>query len=285
MRQCGSCARPAHGRRDGEAARRNRRGGLHPPEPERVSTGGAKWQAFPGFGLGRIRSSSDGFVFYSSKGGATGYSVCLECGRAEAGRDDLGTSGDRPLKDHSPFRFTKSDTEGKCPGNAHSFSILTGLALGHEISTDVVEVQPANLGNERAAWALASAMREALARRLGVESAELGVAVIPHKTSVGGVTHSMFLYDRAAGGAGFAPRLVDLFAEVLRDARTILDCRQPGCVRCCSSCVLASDLATRSNSINRKAALQFLNSDFGKMSEPSPEDVAALDALLSGRRL
>lgn len=116
------------------------------PEPERVSTRGAKWQAFPGFGSGRIRSSSDGFVFYSSKGGATGYSVCLEsleCGRAEAGRDDLGTSGARPLKDHSPLRFTKSDTEGKCPGNAHSFSILTGLALGHEISTDVVEVQPA----------------------------------------------------------------------------------------------------------------------------------------------
>ena len=187
----------------------------------------------------------------------------------------------RPLKDHRPLRFTKSDTEGKCPGNAHSFSILTGLALGHEISTDVVEVQPANLGNERAAWALASAMREALARRLGVESAELGVAVTPHETSVGRVTHSMFLYDRAARGAGFAPRLVDLFAEVLRDARTILDCRQPGCVRCCSSCVLASDLATRSDSMNRKAALQFLNSEFGKMSERSPEDVAAPGALLS----
>jgi DEAD/DEAH box helicase domain-containing protein len=59
------------------------------------------------------------------------------------------------------------------------------------------------------------------------------------------------------------------------------NCRQPGCVRCCSSCVLASDLATRSDSMNRKAALQFLNSDFGKMSEPSPGDVAAPGALLS----
>jgi CO/xanthine dehydrogenase Mo-binding subunit len=89
------------------------------------------------------------------------------------------------------------------------------LALGHEIATDVVEIQPIRLSREKAAWALASALREALARRLGVESTELGIAVDARSTSFGGRTYSIFLYDRAAGGAGFAPRLLDLFIDTV----------------------------------------------------------------------
>lgn len=252
------------------------------PEPERVSTRGASWQPFPTEALGRVRASNDGLVFYSSRGGTTrsGYTVCLECGRAEADKPGIGLAGFKPLHDHRPLRFTKADADGKCPGNANSFSILTGLALGHEISTDVVEIQPSGLANERAAWALASAIRESLARRLGIESSELGIAVTPHRTSVGGVTHSMFVYDRAAGGAGFSPRALDLLPELLKDARAMLDCRQPGCVTCCSSCVLTSDLANRANMLNRKAALQFLDADMAQMSKPVPEDMAAAGALL-----
>ncbi|MGP0106272.1 DEAD/DEAH box helicase [Rhodoblastus sp.] len=252
------------------------------PEPERVSTRGASWQPFPAQALGRVRSSNDGLVFYASRGGPkrSGYTVCLECGRAEADRSGVGTPGFQPLKDHRPLRFTRADADGKCPGNGHTFSVLTSLALGHEITTDVVEIQPAGLASEKAAWALASAIREALARRLGIESSELGIAVTPHRTSIGGVTHSMFVYDRAAGGAGFAPRILDFFPEILKEARAVLDCRQPGCVTCCSSCVLTSDLATRSTKINRKAALQFLDDDLLQVSRPAAEDMAGEGATL-----
>lgn len=253
------------------------------PEPERVSTRGADWKPFPTAALGRVRSSHDGLVFYSSKGGKrnTGYSVCLECGRAAADHQAVGTPGFVPLDGHSPLRFTRADVDGKCPGNARSFAVLTSLALGHEISTDVVEVQPAGLERERAAWALGSAMREALTRRLGIESSELGIAVTPHSTSVGGRTHSIFLFDRAAGGAGFAPRLLDLFGDVLKDARAILECQQPGCVTCCSSCVLASDLALRADMIDRRLAMEFLDGELSEMGNPEPEDMIADDAMLS----
>jgi hypothetical protein len=45
------------------------------------------------------------------------------------------------MLDHRPLRFTRADTEGRCPGNSRPFSVQSGLALGHEISTDVVEIQ------------------------------------------------------------------------------------------------------------------------------------------------
>ncbi|GJE42190.1 ATP-dependent RNA helicase RhlE [Methylobacterium soli] len=136
------------------------------PEPERVAARGAAWRPFLDPDRGRLRASREGLVFYSSAGGtgSRGYAVCLECGRAEAEHtsDD---PGKKPLHEHRPLRFTKADADGICPGNAGGFRIQTNLALGHEITTDVAEVQPTALSDPRAAWALASALREALARR------------------------------------------------------------------------------------------------------------------------
>jgi ATP-dependent helicase YprA (DUF1998 family) len=253
------------------------------PEPERVSARGAEWRPLLDASRGRMRSTSDGMVYYSSRGGEhRGYSVCLECGRAEADRDTSDDSDAVPLGNHRPLRFTRADTEGMCPGNAHAFSIQSGLALGHEITTDVVEIQPANLSNMKAAWGLGSAFREALARRLGIESAEMGIAVEPRQTSIGGMTHSIMLYDRASGGAGFSPRLADLFLELLSDARRILNCRQPGCVTGCSACVLTSDLSNKADAIDRTAALKFLDSDLAIICNPETVDQAAEGALLAG---
>ncbi|MGA2491573.1 MAG: DEAD/DEAH box helicase [Roseiarcus sp.] len=252
------------------------------PEPERVSARGAEWRPLLDASRGRMRSSSEGMVYYSSRGGnRRGYSVCLECGRAEADHDTTDEVNAIPLANHRPLRFTRADSEGRCPGNAHAFSIQSGLALGHEITTDVVEIQPANLANIRAATALASAFREALARRLGIESAEMGIAVEPRQTPIGGMTHSIMLYDRASGGAGFSPRLADLFVELLSDARSILNCRQPGCVTGCSACVLTTDLSNKADAIDRTAALAFLDSDLSVICNPESIDQATEGALLA----
>ena len=252
------------------------------PEPDRVSARGAEWTSFIDAARGRIRSSRDGMVYFSSKGGkgGLGYSVCLYCGRAEADAT-AGGPGHKPLNEHRPLRFTRADADGRCPGNDQPFLVQSGLGLGHEISTDVVEIQPVDLEHAGAAWALGSALREALARRLGIESNELGIAVGERMNSIGGGTHSIYLFDRASGGAGFAPRLTELFADVLRDAKRILDCKQPGCVSGCSSCVLTSDLGTKAELIDRQKAFEFLSRDLAQMSKPEPEDEAADGALLS----
>ncbi|WP_449410484.1 DEAD/DEAH box helicase [Methylobacterium komagatae] len=251
------------------------------PEPERVVARTATWKPFLTPARGRMRASHEGLVFYASSGEhGAGYAVCLECGRAEAQRHPVDPAF-RPLSDHRPLRFTRSDADGFCPGNGRGFAVQTGLALGHDISTDVAEVQPATLATEGTAWALVSGLREALTRRLGIETSEIGLSVVRRTSALGGMTYSLYLYDKAAGGAGFAPRLVGMFEELLRDVRQILDCRQPGCSGGCSACVLAGDLHAQAEILDRCAALDFVKAELAAITGPAEDDQAAVGAILA----
>jgi len=273
------------------------------PEPERVAARGAAWTPFLDPTRGRIRASSEGLVFHSSRGGKRrlGYAVCLACGRAEAQSGPI-IENTRPLADHRPLRFTKADEAGLCPGNHRSFAVQEHLALGHDVTTDVVEVQIAALDDEAGAWAVASALREALARLLGVEAGEMGLSVARREalarllgveagemglsvarreSAIGGGAFSIFLFDRAAGGAGFAPRLREMFAETLNVAAGILDCKQPGCVRGCSGCVVTRDLYDRADTLDRRVALEVVRAEIAACGSPDEADRARADAVLA----
>jgi DEAD/DEAH box helicase domain-containing protein len=225
------------------------------PEAEQIVARHAAWQPMADPQQGRVRASSEGLVFYSSRGASgTGYHICLECGRAEtAGAKEA--NGGSPLKGHKPLRGTRRNVDGLCPGNEKSFKITTPIALGYQTITDVAELQPADLSSEGAAWAAISALREALARHLGVETNELGIAVRPAHALLGQRTNSMFLYDRASGGAGFATQAVADYDLILRTARDILDCQELGCTHGCSACILTSDLFRQQEILDRKTAL------------------------------
>lgn len=252
------------------------------PEPERVAARGAAWAPFLDPTRGRIRASSEGLVFHSSRGGKRrlGYAVCLACGRAEA-QTGATVANARPLADHRPLRFTKADEEGLCPGNHRSFAVQEHLALGHDVTTDVVEVQIAALDDEAGAWAVASAIRQALAQLLGVEAGEMGVSIALRESAIGGRTFSIFLFDRAAGGAGFAPRLREMFEETLNVAAGILDCKQPGCVRGCSGCVVTRDLYDRADIVDRRVALEVVRAEIAACGSPDEADRASPDAVLA----
>lgn len=247
------------------------------PEPEQIIARGAGWLPMADPTSGRLRSSADGLVFYSSRGPSKlGYHLCLECGRAAAAG---AKPGDHPLKDHGPLRFTKKAADGRCPGNDKPFKITPPIALGHEATTDVVELQPVGLPDAGAAWAAASALREALTRRLGVEASELGVAVRKVQTPLGQITHSLFLYDRASGGAGFAPQAVPLYDTLLQDALVRLDCPEH-CARGCTACVLAHDLYREAEVIDRHAALDWAKLACAALQQVAEEDRAGPDAKL-----
>lgn len=247
------------------------------PEIEQIVARGAAWSPMADPVQGRMRASSDGLVFYSSRGPRPrlGYHVCLECGRAAPAAAGSAT---HPMKDHAPLRFTKRNAAGLCPGNDKAFAITPPIALGHETATDVAELQPIGLEGEGAAWAAASALREALVRRLGVETGELGMAVRRVATPLGQATHSLFLYDRASGGAGFAPQAVPLYEELLRDAAAILAC-PASCVRGCSACVLTADLYAQAEIIDRRAALVWVEAARTALTDVAEEDRAAADAV------
>lgn len=198
--------------------------------------------------------------------------MCLDCGRAAEDGDDA-------LVDHIALMPARGE-RGRCSGNDKSFTITRPLALAHEVLTDVAEVQPTTLADPKAAWALASALREVLARQLGIETRELGLSVARRPSPLGGVTHSLLLYDQASGGAGYAPRLLDDLSRSLREARAVLDCRRD-CERGCSACVLTADLYAQQELIDRKAALALLEPLLRSLATPEAEDVAVPGAALS----
>jgi DEAD/DEAH box helicase domain-containing protein len=247
------------------------------PEPEQIVARNTAWQDLVAPHLGRMRASADGLVFFSSRGvGHQGYHVCLECGRAEPA--SAVAKGSKPLDDHRPLRGTRRNGAGICPGSEKSFKVTTPLALGYEAATDVAELQPIGLEQEGAAWAAASALREALCRRLGVETGELGIAVRLARGLMGQRTHSLFLFDRAAGGAGFATNAVRSFEDVLRDAARILDCPEPGCTKGCSACVLTADLFRHQESIDRIPALNWARTTLETLGRTDEAEMAAPDA-------
>lgn len=252
-----------------------------PPLPPIVAARGAAWYPLRIPDLGRMRGAHDGLVFYSSAGGEAGlgYTLCLHCGRAQPG----GVPGLAPFSQHEPLRYTKADIDGKCPGASSPFAVKERLLLGHDVRTDVFELQLHGLDAPGAAWALGSATRMALTRELGVEIGEIGLAVEPRATAVAGRVFSILLFDHAAGGAGFSIRATDLFPKLLKPIRYLLDCSVDGCVKGCSSCVLTSDLRDQQEIIDRVAALEFLNDRLGQMAEPEPADRFAPEASFSDR--
>lgn len=243
------------------------------PEPPSVSAGGVAWAPLMDAALGRYRSSHEGRVFHLSNGPAkSGYRVCLECGRAAS--DTAST-----LVEHDALTPIKGGG-GRCPGNDRAYSITEPIALGHEVLTDVAELQPSGLSGPGAAWALASALRESLCRTLGIETRELGLSVEPRPGVVGDRTHSIFLFDQSAGGAGYAPQLFTDIPKLLTAVAQRLDCPAQ-CERGCSSCVLAADLFAQQDIVDRKAALDFVTRLRGDLAAPREEDRVTPDAALS----
>lgn len=234
------------------------------PEEPSVSVRAALWVSLPIPELGRLRSTREGAVYYSNRGAAkNGYALCLHCGRAAPDHPVLDT-GDvdqttpSPLAGHAPLRWKKDENALVCEGNSNAWAIRRNMELGYEITTDVFELQPANPLSKAAATALAIAIREGTARILGIEADEMGFATKTSDGFLGGRAPSMMVFDRAAGGAGFAASIPGHLSRVLYEATEVLDCSNAGCTSGCAACVLVRDAPFEPGSLDRVGALRFV---------------------------
>ena len=258
-------------------------------EPPAVTVHDAEWSSLIDPSLGRTRSSRFGRVFFCNAGpGRNGYRLCLHCGRAEPASsseaEDGDLEGDTNTTWNHPPLLAKADVSGKCPGAHQPFSVRPSLRLGYEISTDVFELQVAGVDQTGCGLALIIALREALALRLGVEPEEMGFSVEP-RAGAFGLRYSLFLFDKASGGAGFAVQAPHHLPEILRDAATILDCQVPGCVHGCPACVLVSDLNdAEALSLDRKSALAIVR-QLADNTAPQDVDLAEPHARLVANAL
>lgn len=232
-----------------------------------VSAAGAPWVALSNPRVGRFRRSPDGAVMAMSRGAhGCGYAVCLSCGRAEVETAEPGpTPPPVPgFASHAPLRRKRRGAL-RCDGTDRAFSVQRHLALGFSRRTDVFELQLAGVPGEDVALTLAVALREALCRRIGIERDE--VACDAGGTGDGDAC-SIWLFDTAAGGAGYAAAATAGIAGLLHEARAALDCRNPGCERACPACLVLRDTARVAGRLDRKRAATWLDTVTSRLDLP-----------------
>jgi DEAD/DEAH box helicase domain-containing protein len=240
---------------------------LLPPAENRVSATGTAWSSLPEPSLGRFRHSHEGVV-YSHVLGAhqRGYVVCRYCGRADAldSRDALPPAFLRHRRLRGGRRGV--DESGPCPGADPESRPWRDISFGGVRRTDVLELDLRDMTNQQpiggprasaTAATLAVALREALARRLGIDPRELGFARRPIGTG-DDRGWLIALYDRADGGAGYVGKALDDVRELFEEARKVLDCPQQ-CDRLCHACLLSFDTDRDAIELDRKLGLAALS--------------------------
>jgi DEAD/DEAH box helicase domain-containing protein len=243
-----------------------------PPKLPWVSAHGGEWVHLAARQSGRYRASRTGIVFHHTLGATgNGYAICLACGRAEP---ETGKEGNDPIPlgmtTHSALRRQQ---KFRCDGTTEEtspFTIKRHQALGYDVTTDVFELQLAHLPTVGVAMPLAAAFRDALARKLGVEDAEMGIAATSTRDEAGVPRRSIFVYDKAPGGMGFAVSAVPHVFELLRNSVDILDCPNgDSCRTGCPECIMCRDLESQESRLDRIGALEFLRALIPQLGLPS----------------
>lgn len=220
--------------------------------------------------LGSRRASSKGHIFSHSSGlNATGYAICLRCGKA----DSMLLNGDlphtlKPGEHHTRLQGKANGvTDSRCEGSDEQYAIKAGIHLGATDQTDVFELylkDPAkntylkHEKNDQLMWTLAVALRQALADCHGVNSDEIGYTVKP--TMLLGCNYpvaTIALYDTAGGGAGFSSQAPKHLEVMLKTAHKYLDC-VAHCGSACQSCLIGYDTRFYTELLNRHLALDYL---------------------------
>ena len=223
--------------------------------------------ALPDQRCGYIRFGHKGSVFYHSSGEhEKGYAVCLRCGRAESMQADGQLPPTlRPDKDHRPVGGPGgSHKEKDCSGSG----VKPNIYLGYQTKTDVLELYlrspktgqwlSDSTENQIIAMTFAVALRDVIADRLGVASAEMGFGVRLDRDLVSGANRSVVqLFDQVSGGAGFVLAGLADIVDLLGHAAARLNCPAQ-CDNVCSCCLTSQDSRVELEELDRKAALNWL---------------------------
>ena len=236
-----------------------------PPDIPRISADPENWITLPDPDVGRYRTAREGRVLITSSGKhGRGYAICITCGRTESENSEDNPALPSKMKNHIPLQKLPNNPrdDGKCPGNDESSrKIRRQVKLGHEMTTDVFELQLYALANTKAgkakALCIASALRETLAKRLGIDAEMMGISAAPSLGINKVIQTSIFLYDKASGGSGFAISADQNVPAILRQATQFLKCNT-NCESGCSECILRRDLQF-SGTMKRKEALKLMN--------------------------
>lgn len=248
---------------------------------------GGPLKSFPDSTLGYYKVSTSGNIFYHSAGeNGNGYALCLVCGRAESEPPEGGEEPAMVRKGHKKLRG-KMGSEEKAVCEGTGYAIKRNLNLGYQTRTDVLELYlkkphsneyflatgPAQAENYSISWTLAVALRQSLAKKLGINVEELGFGVKETKIEGSPSIYAIYIYDNGSGGAGFSSSAPQFLEDLFLEAKETLLCSS-NCSGACEQCLLQYDTRKLSHLLNRHLALNYLSNELlNRISLPENEKI------------
>ncbi|AIY12566.1 hypothetical protein M667_04755 [Cellulophaga baltica NN016038] len=190
-------------------------------------------------------SETETQVLFYNTGEGEGYSLCLDCGRVEMSTERL--------EGHRRLRGGK-DSKGESLCSAQN--VREHIILGSRFNTDFTEIRLKNrnqsfVNDKMLAYSLGVIFSKSLAEYLAVEESELGFGIKQYKGY-----QTIFIYDTAKGGAGYASQF-RLYAEkILNLALQVLD--NCDCQNACTKCMIDRSTQWHIEDLDRHMAIDWL---------------------------
>ena len=192
-------------------------------------------------------NEQDAQILFYNLGDGEGYSLCLDCGRVETSHEIL--------NGHKRLRGGKN-TDGESVCSARH--VHDHIILGSRFLTDFTEIRFKNVdgsfvNNKKLAYSLGVIFTKSLAEYLAIEESELGFGIKKYKGY-----QTIFIYDTAKGGAGYASRLTIYITDVLKHSLEILD--NCSCETACTRCLIDRSTQWHLENLDRYLAIDWLKS-------------------------
>lgn len=192
-------------------------------------------------------NQKDTQILFYNTGEGEGYSLCLDCGKVETSTEKL--EGHRRLRGGR-------DANGESTCSAQN--IREHIILGSRFKTDFTEIRLKNrnqsfVNDTKLAYSLGVIFTKSLAEHLAIEEAELGFGIKQYKGN-----RTIFIYDTAKGGAGYASQFRWYAEKILKLALNVL--QNCDCETACTKCLIDRSTQWHIEDLDRHLAIQWLQS-------------------------
>lgn len=187
----------------------------------------------------------DAQILFYNTGNGEGYSLCLDCGRVETSHEKL--------EGHKRLRGGKNNNgESLCSAK----NIHDHIILGSKFKTDFSEIRLKNadesfVNDHKLAYSLGVIFTKSLAEHLAIEESELGFGIKKYKGY-----QTVFIYDTAKGGAGYASQFRIYSKEIIEQALEVLD--NCTCQNACTRCLIDRSSQWHIEDLDRHIAVEWL---------------------------
>ncbi|RRO11330.1 DEAD/DEAH box helicase [Pectobacterium aquaticum] len=279
-----------------------------------------EWQAIGRAELGQFRATQNGNMFFYNHGKGAGFAMCWQCGRSHAIEASINTNtgtfyvNESEIgKKHKRIQGTTQKGGSECSSdkwalkvgtyNTETMEVQVPFVFGYSAQTTMLEIQLRNpetnswVRSTELAYSLGVAMREVFCREHGISDNELGVAVQQRFAQAGGMRTSIFIFDKASQGAGYAIQMAESLPHVLVKAYEFAKACPHACDRACHACLLDFETQHQLEDLNRHAIIEYFNETrlverlvlpderkfFGPLSQPELLNAMSLLSLKGGR--